>query len=55
MIDGSCAKPIIIFQTIKKEKDNILTFKIIKQGVNDDYYTNIIREKNLQYSYKTLY
>lgn len=45
VIDGSCAEPITTAQTRKKEKDNAVTSKIIKEGVNDNLYINIIKEK----------
>ena len=44
--DGSCADPTTTAQTRKKEKDNTLTSKIIKQGVNSDLYIIIIGEQD---------
>ena len=37
-------------QIKKKEKDNVIVSKIIKQEINSDYYINIIREYDLYYS-----
>lgn len=39
-------------QTKKKGKNNTIALKIIKQGVNFDLYTNIIREYNPYWSQK---
>ena len=45
MVHRSQTNPTIAVQTKKKEKNNAVTSKIIKQGVNSDFYINIIREK----------
>ena len=39
-------EPTTAPQTRKKNKNNAITSKIIKQGVNSDLYINIIRERN---------
>ena len=44
VVDGSRADLTTAAQTRKKEKDNTVTSKIIKQGVNSDLYINIIGE-----------
>lgn len=54
IVDGTRAAPITITQTRKKEKNNAVTLKIIKQRVNSDFYTNIIGERNPQRYQKTL-
>ena len=54
IVDGSLADPTTAAQTRRKEKDNAVALKIIKQGVNDDLYINIIGEKNPQMSWETL-
>ena len=46
VVDGFCADSTTAIQTKKKEKDNTVTFKIIKQGVNSDLYINIIRQRD---------
>ena len=43
-------KFITIAQIRKKEKDNDIVSKIIKQEINSDYYINIIREYDPYYS-----
>lgn len=43
-------KPITTAQIKKKEKDNAITSKIIKQEVNSNLYTNILRKR---YSYQS--
>ena len=48
VIDGTRVEPITVAQTRKREKNNALTFKIIKQGINSDLYTKIIQERNLK-------
>lgn len=45
VVDGSCAKLTITPQTKEKENDNTVTSKIIKQGVNNNLYINIIRKR----------
>lgn len=47
VVDESCTDPTIAAQTKKKEKNNAITSKIIKQGVNSDLYINIIGEQDL--------
>ena len=54
VVDKSWADPIIASQIRKKVKNNTITSKIIKQGVNDNLYINIIRERNCQKSWETL-
>lgn len=54
VINRSRAKLTIIPQIKKKDKNNVITAKIIKQRVNTDLYINIIREKNLQRFWKML-
>ena len=54
IVDGSHAKPTIAPQIWKKDKDNTIATKIIKQGVSTDLHINIIGEKNPQRSWKTL-
>lgn len=46
VIDGSCVDPTTATQTRKKEKNNTIAFKIIKQGVNSNLYINIIKEQD---------
>lgn len=48
VVDETRAKPTTVMQIKKREKDNAVVFKIIKQGVNSNFYTNIIGEHNLQ-------
>lgn len=50
VVDGFFADPTTATQTRKKEKDNAITSKIIKQRVNGDLYINIIGERNSQKS-----
>lgn len=47
IVDGSRANPITAAQTRKKEKNNAIASKIIKQEVNFDLYINIIGERDL--------
>lgn len=54
-MDGSWADPTTATQTRKKERNNSIVFKIIKQRVNGNLYINIIWEKNPQRSWETLY
>lgn len=54
VVNGTRAEPTTAAQTRKKEKDNAVAFKIIKQGVNSDFYTNIIGERNPQQFWETL-
>ena len=46
VVDGCHADPTTAAQTRKKEKDNVIASKIIKQGVNSDLYINIIGERD---------
>ena len=46
MVGKTKLKPSIIPQTNKKDQDNAITSKIIKQKVNSDLYTNIVRKRN---------
>lgn len=48
--DGFWADPTTTAQTKKKKKDNAIASKIIKQGINGNFYINIIRKKNSQKS-----
>ena len=50
VVDGSQAEPTTAVQTKKKEKNNAIASKIIKQRVSADFYINIIGEKNPQRS-----
>lgn len=43
-----------IAQSKKRDKDNTISLKIIKQGVNSDLYINIIGEYDLYQSWETL-
>lgn len=54
VIDGLWDEPTTTAQIRKKEKDNAITSKIIKQGVSADLYINIIWERNSQRSWKIL-
>ena len=54
IIDRLRAKPTTAPQIRKKDKDNAITTKIIKQGVSMDLYINIIEERNPQRSWETL-
>ena len=54
VVDESHVNPTTTAQTRKKEKDNAVASKIIKQGVNSDLYINIIREQDPYQSWKTL-
>ena len=54
VVDGSHADPTTAAQTRKKEKDNAVASKIIKQGVNSDLYINIIGERDPHRSWETL-
>ena len=50
VVNRSRADPTTAAQTRKKEKDSVVTSKIIKQGVNNNLYINIIGEKTPQRS-----
>ena len=50
VVDGSQTDSITTAQTRRKEKDNAVASKIIKQEFNDNLYINIIGEKNPQRS-----
>ena len=54
VVDGSRAEPTTAPQIRKKDKDNAIATKIIKQGVSTDLYINIIGERNPQRSWETL-
>lgn len=47
MVDGSYMELTTAAQTRKKERNNTVAFKIIKQRVSGNLYINIIEEKNL--------
>lgn len=53
-MDKTRPEPLNAVQTMKKDKDNAITSKIIKQEVNSDFYTNIIGERDPYLSLKTL-
>ena len=53
-MDGTRPEPTNVAQTRKKDKDNAIASKIIKQGVNSDLYTNIIGERDPHRSWETL-
>lgn len=54
VVDGTRPEPTTAAQTRKKDKDNAIASKIIKQGVNSDLYTNIIGERDPHRSWETL-
>lgn len=54
VVDGTRPEPTIAAQTKKKDKDNAIATKIIKQGVNSDLYTKIIGERDPHQSWETL-
>ena len=54
VVDGTRPEPTNAAQTMKKDKDNAIASKIIKQGVNSDLYTNIIGERDPHRSWETL-
>ena len=54
VVDGTRPEPTNAAQTRKEDKDNAIASKIIKQGVNSDLYTNIIRGRNPHRSWETL-
>ena len=54
VVDGTRPEPTTATQTKKKDKDNAIASKIIKQGVNSDLYTNIIGERDPHRSWETL-
>ncbi len=54
VVDGTRAEPTTTAQIRKKEKDNAVASKIIKQGVSSDLCTNIIGERNPQRCWETL-
>lgn len=49
MVNITRLEPINAIQIQKKKRDNIITSKIIKQGVNSKLYTNIIKEQDSNY------
>ena len=54
VVDRTRPKPTTLAQTRKKDKNNAIASKIIKQGVNFNLYTNIIGECNPHWSWKIL-
>lgn len=54
VVDGSRPELTTAVQTRKKDKDNAIFSKIIKQGVNSDFYINIIGKCNPYLLWKTL-
>ena len=54
VIDGTRPELTTTSQTKKKDKDNIIASKIIKQGVNSDLYINVIAERDPHQSWETL-
>ena len=53
-MDGSQADLTTTAQTRRKEKNNAVASKIIKQRVNGNFYINIIGESKTQRSWETL-
>lgn len=53
-MDKTRPEPIIVPQTKKNVKDNTIILKIIKQKVNFNLYTDIIKECNSNLSWQTL-
>lgn len=47
VIDSTRPEPTTAAQMKKKDKNNTIASKIIKQGVNSNFYTNIIGECDL--------
>ena len=54
IVDRSRPDPTTVAQTRKRDKDNAISSKIIKQGVNSDFYTNIIEERDSHQLWETL-
>ena len=54
LVDAIRPEPTTATQTRKKEKNNAITSKIVKQGVNLDLYTNIIGKRDIYRSWETL-
>lgn len=54
VVDKKRPEPTTAPQTRKKEEDNAITSKIIKQGDNSDLYTNIIGKRDPHRSWETL-
>lgn len=48
IVDGLQIEITTVIQSKKKEKDNVIASKIIKQEVSTNFYINIIRERNHQ-------
>ena len=47
VVDKTRLEPTTIPQMKKKNKDNTIVSKIIKQGVDSDLYINVIEDYNL--------
>ena len=54
VVDRSRADLTTAAQTRKNKKDIVIASKIIKQGVNSDFYINIIGEQDPHCSWETL-
>lgn len=54
VVDDIEPKAIIVLQIKKKEENNAIAIKIIKQSVNGDFYINIISEQDPHRSLKSL-
>lgn len=54
VVDDTRPEPTTAAQTRKKDKDNAIATKIIKQGVSSDLYINIIGERDPHRSWETL-
>lgn len=53
IVDNSRPEPITAEQIKKKDKNNAIAIKIIKQRVNFDLYINIIGKQDLYKSQET--
>ena len=54
VVDNSRPEPTTAGQIRKKDKDNAIATKIIKQGVNSDLYINVIGKRDPHKSWETL-
>ena len=54
IVDESKPELTIVAQIRKKDKNNIISLKIIKQGVNSDLYININGKQNFNQSWEIL-
>ena len=55
IVDRIRPEPINAVQIRKKDEDNAIASKIIKKGVNSNFYINIIGKYDLYWSWETLY